>query len=72
MLHQFTAKYMRGENTGHTLQTTCLINEAILCLIDSKLSGRNRTDFMTAAINTMRIFWWTVHGPNIVKKAADT
>ena len=27
-LHQLAAKYMRGENAGHTLQATALVNEA--------------------------------------------
>ena len=27
-LHQLAAKYMRGENPGHTLQATALVNEA--------------------------------------------
>lgn len=53
-LRQLAAKYMRGENAGHTLQPTALVNEAFLKLIDAKLTWQNRAHFMAIAANTMR------------------
>ena len=38
--------YMTGERTGHTLQTTALVNEAYLRLVDSrKVNWQNRAHF---------------------------
>ena len=33
-LHRLARRYMRGERAGHTLQTTALVNEAYLRLVD--------------------------------------
>ena len=35
-LHRMAQRYMGGENPGHPLQTTALIHEAYLRLIDQK------------------------------------
>ncbi len=53
-LHQLAASYMRGENAGHTLQATALVNEAFLRLVDAKLTWQNRAHFIAIAANTMR------------------
>lgn len=53
-LRQLAAKYMRGENAGHTLQATALVNEAFIKLVDAKLTWQNRAHFMAIAANTMR------------------
>ncbi|MGA7943725.1 MAG: ECF-type sigma factor, partial [Candidatus Sulfotelmatobacter sp.] len=34
-LHNIAQRYMAGERPGHTLQTTALVNEAYLRLVDS-------------------------------------
>jgi hypothetical protein len=38
-LHRLAECYMRGERAGHTLQTTALVNEAYLRLVDSSASA---------------------------------
>ena len=35
-LHRLAGHYMSGERPGHTLQTTALVNEAYLRLVDYK------------------------------------
>ena len=35
-LHRLANRYMRREHDGHTLQTTALVNEAYIRLVDSK------------------------------------
>ncbi|MGD8783902.1 MAG: sigma-70 family RNA polymerase sigma factor [Thioalkalispiraceae bacterium] len=53
-LRQLANKYMRGENAGHTLQATALVNEAYLRLVDVDITWQNRAHFMAIAANTMR------------------
>jgi RNA polymerase sigma factor (TIGR02999 family) len=54
-LHRLAHHYMRRERTGHTLQTTALLNEAYLQLVDdSPHNWQNRTHFMAAAAQLMR------------------
>jgi RNA polymerase sigma-70 factor (ECF subfamily) len=48
-------RYMRRERADHTLQTTALLNEAYLRLIDQKhVQCQNRTDFFAIAAQLMR------------------
>jgi RNA polymerase sigma factor (TIGR02999 family) len=52
--HQ-AARYLRRERPGHTLQTTALIHEAYLRLIDAKdVHWQSRTHFFAIAANIMR------------------
>jgi RNA polymerase sigma-70 factor, ECF subfamily len=54
-LHRLAHHYMSRERAGHTLQTTALLNEAYLQLIDHpKRNWQNRTHFMAAAAQLMR------------------
>lgn len=54
-LHRLAKGYMRGERPGHVLQSTALINEAWLRLIDSKdIEWHNRAHFFGAAAQMMR------------------
>jgi RNA polymerase sigma-70 factor, ECF subfamily len=54
-LHRLARRYMRGEQTGHPLQTTALVNEAYLRLVDSRRVGwRNRAHFFAVAAQLMR------------------
>jgi RNA polymerase sigma-70 factor, ECF subfamily len=47
--------YMAGESPGHTLQTTALVNEAYLRLVDVKeVSWQNRAHFFGVSANLMR------------------
>ncbi|VAW99459.1 Gll4071 protein [hydrothermal vent metagenome] len=53
-LRQLAASYMRGENAGHTLQATALVNEAFIKLVDVDITWQNRAHFIAIAANTMR------------------
>ena len=53
-LRQLAARYMRGENAGHTLQATALVNEAFLRLVDAKVTWQNRAHFIAIAARNMR------------------
>jgi RNA polymerase sigma-70 factor (ECF subfamily) len=53
-LHRIAHHYMRRENVGHTLQTTALVNEAYLKLIDQKVRWQNRSHFFAIAAQIMR------------------
>ncbi|MGI8468005.1 MAG: sigma-70 family RNA polymerase sigma factor [Pyrinomonadaceae bacterium] len=54
-LHRQAARFLRKERPGHTLQTTALINEAYLKLIDRRdINWESRTHFFAVAANAMR------------------
>jgi RNA polymerase sigma factor (TIGR02999 family) len=54
-LHRQAARYLRRERTDHTLQTTALINEAYLKLIDQRsVNWESRTHFYAIAAQSMR------------------
>lgn len=54
-LHRLAARYMAGERPGHVLQTTALVNEAYLRLVDSKqVEWQNRAHFFGLAAQLMR------------------
>jgi RNA polymerase sigma-70 factor, ECF subfamily len=47
--------YMSGERAGHTLQTTALINEAYLRLVDlGQMQWKNRAHFFAVSAQLMR------------------
>jgi len=54
-LHRQAARFLRRERQGHTLQTTALINEAYLKLIDRRdINWESRTHFFAVAAQSMR------------------
>jgi RNA polymerase sigma-70 factor (ECF subfamily) len=54
-LHQIAQRYMRGERSGHTLQTTALVNEAYLRLVDcGQVNWQDRAHFFAISANLMR------------------
>jgi RNA polymerase sigma-70 factor, ECF subfamily len=54
-LHRLASRYMRGERSGHLLQTTALVNEAYLRLHDTNGIGwQNRNHFYAVAALAMR------------------
>ena len=54
-LHQLAARYMRRESPGHTLQTSALVNEAFIRLIDQQeVQWQNRAHFFGIAAQLMR------------------
>jgi len=54
-LRRLAHRYMGQERTGHTLQTTALVNEAYLRLIDSsQVQWQNRAHFFAVSAQLMR------------------
>ncbi len=54
-LHRLAHHYMRSERPGHTLQTTALVHEAYLRLVDvDRIQWRDRAHFFAMAATTMR------------------
>jgi RNA polymerase sigma factor (TIGR02999 family) len=54
-LHRIARRYMAAERPGHILQTTALVNEAYLRLIDWKnVHWQNRAHFFGLAAQIMR------------------
>lgn len=54
-LHRLASNYMRGERGDHVLQTTALVHEAYLRLIDrQQVSVQTRTQFFAVAAQVMR------------------
>jgi RNA polymerase sigma factor (TIGR02999 family) len=54
-LRRQAARYLRHERVGHTLQTTALIHEAYLRLVDQKnVQWQNRAHFFGIAAQMMR------------------
>ena len=54
-LHRLARRYMRRESPGHTLQTSALLNEAFLRLVDQKnVQWQNRAHFYGIAAQMMR------------------
>ncbi len=54
-LHRLAKRYMRRENAGHTLQTSALVNEAYLRLIEAHgVRWQNRSHFFAVSAQIMR------------------
>ena len=54
-LRRIARRYMKREPAGHTLQTTALVNEAYLRLIEQKeMKWQNRTHFFAISAQLMR------------------
>jgi RNA polymerase sigma factor (TIGR02999 family) len=54
-LHHIARRYMAGERPGHTLQTTALVNEAYLRLVDcAQVNWQDRVHFFAVSANLMR------------------
>ena len=54
-LRRLARRYMRGEHAGHTLQSTALVNEAYLRLVDYKrMQWQNRAHFFAMSAQLMR------------------
>lgn len=52
-MRRLAASYLRRER-GHTLQSTALVHEAYLRLVDQRASWQNRAHFLGIAAQTMR------------------
>jgi len=55
-LRRIARHQLRGERAGHTLETTALINEAYLKLVEQTVSWQNRAHFFGIAARLMRQF----------------
>ena len=53
-LRRLARRYMRGEAGGHVLQTTALVHEAFLKLVDLELHWQDRVHFFGMASRLMR------------------
>jgi RNA polymerase sigma factor (TIGR02999 family) len=54
-LHRLAHHYMAGERTGHTLQSTALVNEAYLRLVQTdRVQWQNRAHFFAVSAQLMR------------------
>lgn len=54
-LHRLAKRYMRKERSGHTLQTSALVNEAYLRLVGAKeVRWQNRAHFFAVSARMMR------------------
>src|ERR1041385_7736346 len=54
-LRRLAHQYMAGERPGHLLQTTALVNEAYLRLVDSsRVRWQNRAHFFAVSAQLMR------------------
>jgi len=54
-LRRLARRYMNRERTGHTLQTTALVNEAYLRMVDLKaVQWQNRAHFFAVCAQLMR------------------
>jgi RNA polymerase sigma factor (TIGR02999 family) len=53
-LKRLARHHLRGERPGHTLQSTALVHEAYLRLVQKPLQLQNRTHFFAVAARLMR------------------
>ncbi len=53
-LSRIARREFHGQPSGHTLQPTALINEALLRLVDSNISWRDRCHFLAVMTTTIR------------------
>lgn len=54
-LHQVARRYMAGERSDHTLQTTALVNEVYLRLVDcGRVNWQDRAHFFAMSAQLMR------------------
>jgi RNA polymerase sigma factor (TIGR02999 family) len=54
-LQRLASHYLQGERPGHILQTTALVHEAYMRLVDQREVGwKDRSHFFAAAAQTMR------------------
>jgi RNA polymerase sigma factor (TIGR02999 family) len=54
-LRRLAHRYLRRERQGHTLETTAVVNEAYLRLVDQRAADwQNRTHFFAASAQAMR------------------
>jgi RNA polymerase sigma-70 factor, ECF subfamily len=71
-LRRLARRYLRGERAGHSLQTTALVNEAYLRLVDYKhMHCQNRAHFLAVSAQAMRRILVDHARRRNVKRGAD-
>ena len=72
-LHRLAHRYMNREGPGHVLQTTALVNEAYLRLVDSsQVRWQNRAHFFAVSSQLMRrILVDFARSRNYLKRGGD-
>ena len=53
-LRRLARRYMNAERSGHTLQTSALVNEAYLRLVDARVHWQSRAHFLGISARLMR------------------
>ena len=53
-LHRIAQRQFFGENAGHTLQPTAVLNEAWMKLVDQQVDWKDRSHFFAIASQAMR------------------
>lgn len=53
-LRRIAGRYLRSERSGHTLQTTALVNEAFVKLVGAEVPFADRVHFLAVAARIMR------------------
>jgi RNA polymerase sigma factor (TIGR02999 family) len=53
-LRRLAQRYMRQERPGHTLQSTAIVHEAFIRLVDQNVEWNSRTHFFSIAAKMMR------------------
>lgn len=53
-LRRIAGRYLRSERSGHTLQTTALVNEAFVKLVGADVPFADRVHFLAVAARIMR------------------
>jgi RNA polymerase sigma factor (TIGR02999 family) len=71
-LHRLAHHFLKGERAGYSLQTTALVNEAYLRLVDYKrMQWQNRAHFLAVAAQAMRRILVDRARRRNVKRGAD-
>src|SRR5262245_10543411 len=71
-LRRLARSYMKRERAGHSLQTTALVNEAYLRLVDYKrMQWQNRAHFLAVSAQAMRRILVDHARRRNVKRGAD-
>jgi RNA polymerase sigma factor (TIGR02999 family) len=71
-LHRLAHHYLKRERTGHSLETTALVNEAYVRLVDYKrMQWQNRAHFMAVSAQAMRRILVDHARRRNVKRGAD-
>jgi len=62
-LRRIAGHCMQNERPGRTLQTTALVHEAYLRLIDvNNVNWEHRAHFFAVSAQSCGAFWWTARG----------